>query len=254
MTNIALTVPSDQQSSKIVQLYEHLELYSAGEPAAHTLFVLGRAPLSGLPGLGTPPDQLLLVDPPADAPQRFRLPANVAAILTHPQPLVGVAQVETQPGGVAHIRIGQHFLDIYSQLDHTVVALPALGIVCGGTFGSEVIVPKLANASDGSEELNTLRLLVRLVKQPNWQLYIPQTGSLGRNSEEVITRLANDVAYLHSLRRVVPGLPRQTESLEYVEELSEELLPATRRSAVARRIHQANVQILSRTLPQTSSK
>ena len=56
--------------SEITQLFEHLEMFSEGDPSHHTLFVLGRSP--GVP------DQTLLIDPPADVTQRFDLAAQTA--------------------------------------------------------------------------------------------------------------------------------------------------------------------------------
>ncbi|RIK43695.1 MAG: hypothetical protein DCC55_05000 [Chloroflexi bacterium] len=246
--NIVLTDPT-ATPARILQLYEHLELYSAGDPPANTLFVLGRPPLAVLAtGSG---DQLLLIDPPADARQRFRLPEQTAALFTGPPQETGLPQVQTTAGGVAHIRIGEHLLDIYSQRSGNIVHLPALGILCGGQFGSDATLPQLAPASDGSEELDTLRLLARLVKERQIQLYIPQTGLQAGERAEVMRRLANDVAYLHSLRRVVPALAQRGDEAETSASVADSLLPADRNSLHCRRIHLANVQTL---LGQTGQK
>ena len=67
-------------------------------------------------------------------------------------------------GGVAHIRIGEHFLDVYSQQAGAIVHLPAIGVLLGGVYGSDVVPPQIAAGSDGEEELDTLRLIARLLK------------------------------------------------------------------------------------------
>lgn len=198
-SEIQLSEPANGRPSKVVQLYTHLELYSEREPARNTLFVLGRPPLSVVTSSGA--DQLLLIDPPEDVRQRFQLPANCAVLFTGSPREVGLPLMQTQPGGVAHVRIGEHFLDIYSQRRSNVIYLPALGILCGGAFGSDAALPVLASATDGGEELETLRLLARLVKQPNWQLYIPAIGAPCSDRAETLARLAADVAHIHSLRR-----------------------------------------------------
>ncbi|MEZ4656031.1 MAG: hypothetical protein R2911_00495 [Caldilineaceae bacterium] len=240
-------------ATKITQLYPHLELFSEGEPSRHTLFVMGGAPPISLSALNIAGDQsaahnqLLLIDPPADVRSRFRLEGDVAALFTGPPLDVGLPVMQTQPGGVAHIRIGEHFLDIYaqggsSQEGGNIVVLPALGIVCGGVFASDVGLPAVAPHSDGGAESETLRLLARLVKQRPLQLYIPQVGTLGADSVEVMRRLAADVAYLHNLRRVIPALAQRHDGLEHALEMADALLPEGRRSAIARQCHQKNVQ------------
>ena len=251
MSEIHLIDPTSPQTTKITQLYAHLELFSEGQPLRHTLFIMsGTAPISldtlVLTGeQATPLNQLLLIDPPADAQSRFRLDGDVAALCTG-QPLeVGLPLMQTQPGGVAHIRIGEHFLDVYSHRGGNIVALPALGILCGGSFASDAELPLVALHSDGSEELETLRLLARLVKQRTLQLYIPQLGTLCEDGVEVMRRLAADVAYLHSLRRVIPPLAQRTDGLEHALEMADALLPEGRRSAIARQRHQENVQTMT---------
>jgi hypothetical protein len=238
--NIVLTDPT-ATPARIFQLYQHLELYSMGEPPANTLFVLGRPPLAVLANRG---DQLLLIDPPPDARQRFRLPEQTAVLFTGAPQDTGLSQVQTTPGGVAHIRIGEHLLDIYSQRSSNVIHFPALGILCGGHFGSDVSLPHLAPASDGSEELDTLRLLARLVKERQIRLYFPQTGALADVTSEIMRRLANDVAYLHSLRRVIPPLTQRDDAGEAIAAVAESLLPADRNSPLCRTIHLANLQSL----------
>lgn len=247
--NINLLDAAGGNAPKIQQLYPGLELYSSGDPPSHTLFVLGRPPLAVLAGEG---EQLLLIDPPADARQRFRLPAHVATLFTGPTQEIGLPQVQTMPGGVAHIRIGEHLLDIYSQSASNVVHLPTLGILCGGAFGSDATLPQLAPNSDGSEELDTLRLLARLVKGSHLQLYIPSMGGVSTEPTQVMTRLANDVAYLHSLRRVALGLAKRGDDLEVVQQLIESLLPGERRSALCRSVQETNVQRLFATMQRTA--
>ncbi|MEZ4712402.1 MAG: hypothetical protein R3A44_34755 [Caldilineaceae bacterium] len=100
----------------------------------------------------------------------------------------------------------------------------------------------MAPNSDGSAELETLRLLARLVKQRPLQLYIPQVGALCEDGVEVMRRLAADVAYVHGLRRVIPALAQRNDGLEHALEMADSLLPEGRRSAFARQCHQTNVQ------------
>ena len=247
MTEIRL-LDTPAAATKITQLYAHLELFSQGEPPRHTLFVMGGAAPIALSALEIARDQssthnqLLLIDPPADVRSRFRLDGDVAALFTGPARDVGLPVMQTQAGGMAHIRIGEHFLDIYSQGGGNIVWLPALGILCGGLFGSDVTLPAVALHSDGSDELETLRLLARLVKQRPLQLYIPQMGALCTDGVEVMRRLAADVAYLHGLRRVVPALAQRNDGLEHALEMTDSLLPEGRRNALARPQHGENVQ------------
>jgi hypothetical protein len=243
-SSIVLTDLPTTQPVKIVQLFEHLELFSEGEPPRHTLFVLARVRLTQLDSLDLPADQLLLIDPPLDVRQRFKLEGDLAVLFTGKAEEVGLPALQTAAGGVAHIRIGEHFLDIYTQRQGAIVHVPALGILCGGHFGSDAILPQVAPGSDGSEELDTLRLLARLIKQSRLQLYIPRIGALNSNPTDVMMRLAADVAYLHSLRRVVPALVARGEAVAMLLQLSESLLPEGRRSALCREVHLANLQTL----------
>ncbi len=231
-------------STKIVQLFEHLELFSEGEPLHHTLFVLGRAPLAHLDRLPAAPDQLLLIDPPADVRQRFTLEGNIAVLFTGEAQEVGLPQMQTVAGGIAHVRIGEHFLDIYTRQQGAVVHLPTLGILCGGSFGSDSTLPQLAVNSAGQEEVETLRLLARLLKQSRLQLYIPQVGAVSNSQSEVMMRLAQDVAYLHSLQRVVPALVQRGDDLAAVLPVADSLLPEARRSPLCREIHLKNLQAM----------
>ncbi len=243
-SSIVLTEGVTSASTKIVQLFEHLELFSEGEPARHTLFVLGRTPLAQLDPLQAAPDQLLIIDPPADVGQRFTLEGNVAVLFTGAAQEVGLPQLQTLAGGIAHIRIGEHFLDIYTRQQGAVVHLPALGILCGGSFGSDSALPQLAANSTGQEEVETLRLLARLLKQSRLQLYIPQVGMVSNSQSEVMMRLAQDVAYLHNLQRIVPAIVQRGDELAAVFPLADSLLPAERRSPDCRAIHLKNLQTM----------
>ncbi|NJN84986.1 MAG: hypothetical protein HC802_23655, partial [Caldilineaceae bacterium] len=68
-------------AGQIIQLYKRLELFAHGEPPANTLFVLGRSDSQSNAPSG---DQLLVIDPPADASQRFQLAGDVAAFSPPP--------------------------------------------------------------------------------------------------------------------------------------------------------------------------
>lgn len=182
--------------SEIQRLFPGIELYSAGEPSAHTLFVLGK----GLaPPLGTG-DELLLIDPPADS-SAFVLPARTAVILTQPEggaPVPpGAARVQTQPGGVAHIRVGDHLLDLYSFAGVTLVHLPALRLLCSGPLGSGLsgVAGGVAGGAEGA--LEALRLAARLVREDRVQLLIPALGTPAIGRVEAMARLAEDVNRLH---------------------------------------------------------
>lgn len=246
-------VPSGPPSGagpRILQLYQDLELFSEGAPPANALFVLGRS-LGVVPDqVGLWRDQLLVVDPPSNLETRFRLEGDVAVLYTiqgtsEPDAPGGFARVQTMAGGVAHIRIGEQFLDIYSQRGGAVVNLPAIGVLLGGTYGSDVAPPRLAAGSNGEEELDTLRLIARILKGQHFQLYIPHMGAIVQDKLAVMERLAADVAYLHGLRRVVPALVERGESWETVEAVGESLLPATMQSSAAKAVHTANLRTLS---------
>lgn len=230
-------------TAQITQLFEHLELFSEGKPPAHTLFIQGRPAFAEGEPLQTA-EQLLLIDPPADVATRFRLPAETAVLFTGAPTAVGLAQLQTKPGGVAHLRVGQHFLDLYTQPESAVVYLPALGIVCGGAFGSDSLLPAVAAASTGELELATLRLLAQLVKQRRFQLYIPRTGALSSSPVEMMERLAADVAYLHGVRRVVLPIAEQGEPFTQIEAVAPSLLPTTRRSTACQAQHLSNLRRL----------
>jgi hypothetical protein len=246
ISSIQLSPHSSADPAKITQLYRYLELFSEGDPPRHSLFVF--APAAGpiaISDNAPSDDQLLIIDPPADINQRFRLGSKVATLFTGTPEATPIALLQTVPGGVAHIRIGDHFLDIYSQGFGAVVHLPALGIICGGDFASDSTVPRLASASDGSDELETLRLLARLVKQHRLSLYIPRIGAEITDKVVVMERLAGDVAYLHGLRRVVTPLALRGESMEAVSDLAESVLPRDRRTPLGLATHQKNINSLT---------
>ena len=239
-TPIFLTDSTPGAGAKITQLYPYLELFSDGDPARHTLFVLGKAPLSAL---NTEPDQMLIIDPPPDVTTRFSLEGNVAALFCGAIQDVGLPPMETQPGGVAHLRIGDHFLDVYSQSGHNIIHLPALGILWGGPFGSDALPPQLAGDSDGSTELETLRLLAGLLKR-NVKLYIPTTGEMSDDPLTTMRRLADDVGYLLHLQRAVPPAVARGDDWLQIEALGATLLPETWRSPLGRARHGENLRIL----------
>lgn len=244
---INLTDPNDG-SAQISQLYRYIELFSEGDPPRHSLFVLGRPPLADFVQ-SEAEEELLIVDPPGDVTERFRLIDRVAVLFTGAAQPIGLPLMQTIPNGVAHVRIGEHFLDIYSHGARTFVHLPAVGILCSGDFGSDATLPALAPNSDGQAELDALIQLARLVKQHRIQLFIPRIGEPAQDKPTILQRLAGDVAYLHQLRRVVPGfVGQETESLM---QAAETLLPPERRSAAARAVNRAN---LSHLLAQMSQE
>jgi hypothetical protein len=238
---IPLLDSSSQRRPQILQLYQNLELFSEGEPAQNSLFVLG----SGVDDTGRPRAHLLIVDPPADAPERFRLEEEVAALYTGDRPQAALPRVELLPGGVAHLRVGEQFLDVYVQRAGVVVYLPAVGVLLSGDYGSDALPPRIVPGSDGGDELETLRLLARLIKHENFQLCVPHVGTTVKEKPKVMERLAADVAYLHGLRRVVPGLLQRGEPLETIERIAESLLPEDRRSEAAQAVHAANLSTLT---------
>ena len=211
--------------------------------------MLGRGLLdaAGLSGDGQAEDELLLVDPPADAVARFKLEGRVAALFTGaplPADTLGLPLVHTLPGGEAHVRVGSHLLDVFSLRGGTVVRLPALGLICAGGYGSDALLPEVAPGSDGSAELDVLRLLARLVRERSLQLFIPRAGSLARDPVAVMERLADDVGSLHGLRRVVLPLAQGGAPLQRALALADTLLPANRRDAACRAANAANVERL----------
>ncbi len=236
ISSILLNGLAPSQPSKITQLYQYLELFSEGDPATHTLFVMGHGPAGD--------DQLLLIDPPAEVTTRFRLEGQVAAAFTAEPLPVDVPLVQTLPGGVAHLRIGEHFVDLYTQTQGAAVYLPALGVLCSGRFGSDVTVPTLASDSNGDEELETLRLLARLMKQRRLQVLIPRVGNLATETPSAMRRLAEDVAYLHGLQRVASPLAQRGGELAELMRVAETLLPAERRTERGWADHRVNLSRL----------
>ena len=195
-------------------------------------------------------DQLLLIDPPPDVVTRFKVEGNVAVLYTGPPPetQLSLPLLQKMTGGVAHIRIGEHFLDIYSQQHGTVVHIPALGIICGGLFGSDLFVPSLGSGSDGGSELDTLRLLASLIKKHPLQLYIPQIGHTESDPIKVIGRLASDVAYLHSIRRLIPSLVQRGDTVEEMLQMADAMLPSDKQheegGELSRLSHKNNLRTL----------
>mgnify|MGYP005843856617 CR=1 FL=1 len=238
---IPLLDSSSQKRPQILQLYQNLELFSEGTPASNSLFVMGQS----VDAAGRPRNHLLIVDPPVDAAERFRLEEDVAALYTGDRPRALLAQVELIAGGVAHLCVGEHFLDVYAQKAGVVVYLPAVGVLLSGDYGSDALPPRIVPGSDGGDELETLRLLARLIKHDNFQLCVPHVGSPVKEKPNVMERLAADVAYLHGLRRVVPGLLQRGEPLETIERIADSLLPADRQSEAAQAVHAANLSALT---------
>jgi hypothetical protein len=241
--------PQPGAGPRILQLYQDLELFSEGDPPANALFVLGRS-LGVVPDqVGLWRDQLLVVDPPADLESRFRLEGDVAVLYTSQEvgerALPSLPRVQTIAGGVAHLRVGEQFLDIYSQRAGNIVHLPAIGVLLGGVYGSDAVPPRLAAGSSGEEELEALRLLARILKGSHCQLYVPRVGAAEQDKLKVMERLAADVAYLHGLRRVIPALVARGEAWETVEIVGESLLPLAWQSPAGRGVHAANLRALA---------
>ena len=238
---IPLLEPPSQKRPQILQLYQDLELFSEGTPARNSLFMLGHS----VDAAGRSCDHLLIVDPPADAPERFRLEEDVAALYTGARPRAALPEVELRAGGVAHLRVGDHFLDVYVQKAGVIAYLPAVGVLLSGDYASDALPPRIVAGSDGGDELETLRLLARLIKHENFQLCVPHVGTTVREKPKVMERLAADVAYLHGLRRVVPGLLARGEPLETIERIAESLLPEDRNSEAGQVVHAANLSVLT---------
>lgn len=237
---IHLTEPNNE-SARISQLFRYVELFSEGDPPRHSLFILGRPPLADFVKSETH-EELLIIDPPSDVATRFRLIDRVAVLFTGAAQPVGLPLMQTVPNGVAHVRIGEHFIDIHSHGAGNFVHLPALGLLCSGEFGSDVSLPVLSANSDGQAELDALVQLARLVKQHRIQLFIPRVGEPAQDNPTILQRLAGDVAYLHQLRRVVPGFVGQ--ETERLMQAAETLLPPERRTEAARAVNRANLSHL----------
>lgn len=247
-SNILLNPLPSGAPVKITQLYPYLELLSEGEPPRQSLFVMGHVTaLEAMIAEGEQ-DQLLIIDPPSDVGQRFRVGTQAAALFTGAPEPTQLSLLQTQPGGVGHLRIGDHFLDIYSQPQGNIVHLPALGILCSGDYGSDIALPEVAEESDGGAELETLRLLARLVKEQRLQLFVPRLGSVTGDKMAIMERLAGDVAYLHQLQRVMRPLVARGEATVTLMQIADTLLPRERRSALAQAIHRRNLSRLQQSL------
>ncbi len=244
-SNIFFVDPGNEPTARITQLYQDLELYADGDPSRNTLFVLGKALADDPTALLS--DQLLLIDPPPNAQSIFQLNGDVAVLNTDgagEAAGIGLPRVQTRPNGLAHLRIGDHFLDVYTQQSNSVVHFPALGILCGGDFGSDSMLPSIAQESDGGEELETLRLLASLLKQQHFQLFIPRFGTLCEDRVTVMARLASDVGYLNGLRRLILPAVQQGDAIETIEVAAQSLMPAERSTPACQSVHEANVDRL----------
>jgi hypothetical protein len=192
-------------------------------------------------------EQLLLIDPPPDAQSIFQLNGDVAALYTgdvSESGDVGLPRVQTQTNGLAHVRIGDHYLDVYAQQSGAVVHFPALGILCGGGYGSDSLLPSIADESDGGQELETLRLLASLLKQAHFQLFIPRFGATCDDRIAVIERLAADVGYLNGLRRLIPQALQRGDAIESIKVAAQTLLPQKRSTPASQTVHETNVERL----------
>jgi hypothetical protein len=245
-TPIILQPTEARRESRILQLYPQVELFSEGEPRRNSLFIFGQAPGPLLAGSTAAGDQLLVIDPPPDLASRFRLQNQTAVLFTGEPMPAGAPLLQTVAGGTAHIRLGEHYLDIHAHRTGALIHLPALGLLCSGQFGSDITLPMFAADSTGDDELQTLLLLARLLKQHRFQLLIPHTGTPVTEKSAALARLASDVAYLNGLRRLVPPPVRRGEGLEKVMEFAAPLVPTERSNATAHAVHRANVAQLHR--------
>lgn len=132
--------------------------------------------------------------------ERFRLDGDLAVLSTGATIAVALPQVQTGAGGIAHIRVGAHYLDIYSQQQSNVIRLPALGILCGGSFGSDALVPTVRTFRWQRGVRDPALAGTIRAKRRNFQIYIPRCGALSQDRLAVMQRLAADVAYLHEVR------------------------------------------------------
>ena len=242
---IALLDGTDARPVRILQLFEHLELLAEGEPPSNSLFILGKAPLD--PALLDPTDELLIVDPPPDLRERYKVQERTAVLFTGAPVEVGFPAVLTMAGGEAHLRIGQHFVDLYPTRAGTALYLPAVGLIAAGDYGSDQVPPRIAAGSDGGEELEMLRLLARLLKGRHFQLFVPRIGALEGDPLAVMNRLAADVSYLHNLRRVMPAAALRGDSPAQLEQMAGSLLPEGWRAIAGRQRHQENIRVLVQT-------
>lgn len=184
---------------------------------------------------------MLLIDPPADVRSRFVLPERVVALATEGAIPPGVATLESQPGGIAHLRIGEHLVDLHAFAERTAIFFPALGLLCAGGFGQRELPPRLDQGDGGEEELTVLRLLARIVRERRIQLYVPRTGEPVSDIMQVMSALAEDVGYIHSLRRNVNAIARNRDGLNAALAVADSLLPPHWTSPQAKTINAANV-------------
>lgn len=223
--------------SKITQLYPNLELFTDGDPTRNTLFVLG-------PGLAPPlgsGDELFLIDPPDDVRTRFTLPERVVAVATTGEALAGIATLERQADGVAHLRVGEHLVDLHTFERRTVAHLPAVGLLCSGEFGQILLPPRILLGSNGDEELAVLRLLARIVRERRVQLLLPRHGDPRSDIMQTMSALAEDVSYIHSVRRAVNAIARSRDGLNAALAIADSLLPPHWNTPAARALNAANV-------------
>jgi hypothetical protein len=64
----------------------------------------------------------------------------------------------------------------------------------------------------------------------------------------MMTRLADDVAYLHGLRRMVSAAVARGENLAQIEEAAKSLLPAQWATPAGRAVHGGNLRVLAEAL------
>ena len=133
-----------------------------------TLFVMAK----GLP----PP--LGEGDEPPGSSRRRRYPLYAHAHGCHPDkgamPAAAISTLETQSGGIAHVRIGDHLLDIYAQQGATVVHIPALGIPLRRLLGA-TRWPRWPTAATAARNW-TAAPAQRLQCATGVQLFIPHVG------------------------------------------------------------------------------
>ncbi len=189
-------------------------------------------------------DELLLVDPPEDVRNRFTLPDRVVAVSTTGAAPAGLTTLDSQPGGVAHLRIGEHLVDLHTFANRTVVHLPAVGLLCAGEFGQHDLPPRLQHGESGEEELAVLRLLARIVRERRIQLFLPHTGEPVGDILQVMSALAEDVGYIHSLRRNVNAIARSRDGLNAALAVADSLLPPHWSTPQAKVINADNISTI----------
>jgi hypothetical protein len=189
-------------------------------------------------------DELLLVDPPDDVRSRFTLPDRVAAVVTSGAVPAGLATLDSQPGGVAHLRIGEHLVDLHAFPHRTVVHLPAVGLLCVGEFGQRELPPRLQQGESGEEELAVLRLLARIVRERHIQLLLPRTGEPIGDIMQMMSALAEDVGYIHAVRRNVNAIARSRDGLNAALAVADSLLPPHWSTPQAKAVNASNISTI----------